>query len=350
MNDNSNTLKCLLIRVLVSPKIGLGHVTRCRGVATVMAGKDWSIVWVLSEEESVYFDQLALPGSLVVVPDSLDFACEAPFWSGLLTQTHEIKVVLLDGYLFDETYLCSLYKLNAALVVFDDFMLKGLPGADILINSSILAREADYSQSFVKKLLLGPRFAPVRLEFMNQEKRPLGERAHLLVMFGGSDILDLTEQFISALTKMQWPQDIPVLLVTGAAYPNVKEVKDCLAYTKLPITYQHNVENMAEVMSNSRVALSAAGSTLFELTVMGVPTISVIVADNQEQMAWEMHRRQWCVTYDARESLNWQNVLERCISLWAETSCRVTSSDVSGDGWCDGLGLSRIAEAIEELL
>lgn len=348
MNDETKIHKRLLIRVLVSPQIGLGHVTRCRGVADVLSAKGWSIVWILNQESSAYYHRLALPGSAIIVPDTLDFSSEAPIWAETLTRSSEKSIVLLDGYLFDSAYLRSIQNMRVSLVLFDDFMYSEAAGADLVINSSLLAKEADYEGWGVKKLLLGPRFAPVREEFLHQEKRPLRERNQFLVMFGGSDILDLTGQFISALKNLQWSHDIPVLLVTGAAYPNAEVVKHCLSNTKLPVTYRHNVENMAEVMGNSRVALSAAGSTLFELAVMGVPTISLIVADNQEQMAWEMRRRKWCVTFDARKGLNWQSVLDACISRWAEAPHEALTSVATG-GWCDGLGLSRIAEAMEDL-
>ena len=52
-----------------------------------------------------------------------------------------------------------------------------------------------------------------------------------------------------------------------------------------------NVTNMAELMAESEVALSAGGSTLYELCAVGVPVIAFSFAENQERLVQTFVKR-----------------------------------------------------------
>lgn len=346
MNNILTVLKTLILRVLVSPQIGLGHLIRCQGLAQVMRSRGWRIHWLINQEGADYFQSLGLPGELSVLSNSNEFEGEKPVWLDYIKGFCSDPVIVLDGYLFNADYLSGIRSLHLRWVLFEDLVLEGYLGADLLVNSSVIANADDYAGRGVGIALLGPEYAPVRLEFSQQVTLPLWERPHFLVMFGGSDVLGLTRQFVVAIKALGWPKDIPVILVTGAAYSERLQIEALLASWPNQITYMHNVKNMADLMHGARLALTAAGSTVLELAVMRVPSILLIAAENQEKAAFEMAARGLCDTFDGRIPLNWPELLDLCCQNW-NTPLPNPANTLAP--WCDGLGLMRIADAIENL-
>ncbi|NLV76359.1 MAG: UDP-2,4-diacetamido-2,4,6-trideoxy-beta-L-altropyranose hydrolase, partial [Tissierellia bacterium] len=47
------------------------------------------------------------------------------------------------------------------------------------------------------------------------------------------------------------------------------------------VKFYMNVKNMKNLMINNDLAISAGGNTLYELCACGIPTIAIIIADNQ---------------------------------------------------------------------
>ena len=69
--------------------------------------------------------------------------------------------------------------------------------------------------------------------------------------------------------------------VVVGRYHQKKELLEQLASNHKNIVLHHNVSNMAELMEENCIAVSAAGTMLFELCAMERPTVFFITADNQ---------------------------------------------------------------------
>ncbi len=48
---------------------------------------------------------------------------------------------------------------------------------------------------------------------------------------------------------------------------------------------------MKNLMINNDLAISAGGNTLYELCACGIPTIAIIIADNQRKFVQVIHRK-----------------------------------------------------------
>ena len=69
-------------------------------------------------------------------------------------------------------------------------------------------------------------------------------------------------------------------MIVGRYHQN-KELLQKLAEEYDNIILHHNVANMAELMEQNCIAVSAAGTMLYELCAMERPTVFFVTADNQ---------------------------------------------------------------------
>ncbi len=192
------------------------------------------------------------------------------------------RIMLVDSYQVTENYLRRLHEV-VRLVYIDDLNAFDYP-VDLIINYSIYAEEVDYPKNM--DCLLGTKYAPLRKQFDLPDEvidKAL-ERRHvikrILVTTGASDPYHAAERIISGIMNEPGLRDYKISVVKGKYWENFREdaIKDSQSNR---VEFYENVENMAELMLGSTLAVSAGGSTLYELCACLVPTVTFSYADNQ---------------------------------------------------------------------
>jgi len=107
---------------------------------------------------------------------------------------------------------------------------------------------------------------------------------------GGTDPNNITERVIEKLQASNLPKDIVVTVVMGETAPYLQSVKACASKLPYYSEVKVNVDNMAEIMANTDIAIGASGSTTWERCCLGVPTIQLITAYNQEFIAQQLDK------------------------------------------------------------
>lgn len=79
------------------------------------------------------------------------------------------------------------------------------------------------------------------------------------------------------------------IMVTGGTAPWIKEVRQQAQDMPWTTEVVVGVNNMAELMAKSDLAIGAAGSTSWERCCLGLPSIMVVLADNQNLIAKDLH-------------------------------------------------------------
>jgi spore coat polysaccharide biosynthesis predicted glycosyltransferase SpsG len=146
-----------------------------------------------------------------------------------------------------------------------------------------------YRAAYTKagKTLLGAAYTPLRSQFENKAITIRETASDILVTTGGSDPYHFCVEFIkrfsdtSSETQCHELQDIPSLHVVIGRLSEDREMLYSLAKEHSFIKLYENVTDMAALMSTCDLAVSAAGTTLYELCALGVPTVSFTMADNQ---------------------------------------------------------------------
>lgn len=177
----------------------------------------------------------------------------------------------LDVY----AYLC---EVSDAQIFFDDYHRIDYPGGHVL-NGAVCAPKIAYAASRGVKYLLGPSYQPIRKEFTNAAPVKTKEKlSNILITLGGSDSGEVCKRILEALSVKF--ADIEKNIVTGRPLNDGEDIKK-LAGENAHFHSGLSAAQMAALMSESDIAVSAGGQTLYELARLGVPTIAFIMAENQ---------------------------------------------------------------------
>jgi UDP-2,4-diacetamido-2,4,6-trideoxy-beta-L-altropyranose hydrolase len=196
--------------------------------------------------------------------------------------------VVVDGYHFLGPFQRVIKQAGQRLLVLDDYGHAEHYWADLVLNQNLHAEESLYHRREPKThLLLGTRFALLRREFRRWRnwKRDIPQVAtKVLVTLGGTDADNVTSKVIQALRKISL-EGLEAIVVVGDSNPHQAELRAALAGKGDALCLQTSVTDMADLMAWADVAVAAGGTTSWERALMGLPSLVIILADNQREIA-----------------------------------------------------------------
>ena len=137
--------------------------------------------------------------------------------------------------------------------------------------------------------LLGPSYALLDEEFSKQRqiKRNSTNIKRILIYFGSVDKFRLVNRVLSILSTSKY-KEIKVDVILPSSNENFEEVS--LLCKARDNTYLHEtLPNLAKLMNKADLCIGAIGATTWERICLGVPTIAISVASNQEMMANQLN-------------------------------------------------------------
>ena len=350
----------VVIRADANSKIGMGHVMRCLSVADALVKRREEVLFVTADDTPVplltkkgipyrvlhtdYADMEAELPELLAVLRELTLRAESPEAALLQRNTS----ILVDSYYVTEKYLAAL-KSRITTIYMDDIYAFSYP-VDMLINYNIYGEEMGYEKDAAfadTKLLLGTEYVPLREEFLAGEQQRTAANCGILITTGGSDSFNLAGQLLMEAMKYDALKEKEYHVVSGSLNPHIGELQ-ALAEKHENIHIHCNVTNMAELMAESEVALSAGGSTLYELCAMGVPVIAFSFAENQERLVQTFVKRgiaQYGGNYRTDGNKMIQNTIAGLQKLCGDEALK-TEYRRKALQLVDGRGAERIAEAL----
>lgn len=377
----------VVIRADANSKIGMGHVMRCLSVADALLKRGEEVLFVTADDTPVpLLTKKGIPYR-VLHTNYADMEAELPeLWEVLrelpqgaespdATLAQKNTSILVDSYYVTEKYLAALKK-RITTIYMDDIYAFSYP-VDMLINYNIYGEEMGYEKDAAfadTKLLLGTEYVPLREEFSagagyaqsrkelsaeTENVTPAEDRLHqtaeqgrtadggILITTGGSDSFNLAGQLLMEAMKYDALKEKEYHVVSGSLNPHIGELQ-ALAQKHENIHIHCNVTNMAELMAESKVALSAGGSTLYELCAMGVPVIAFSFAENQERLVQTFVKRgiaQYGGNYRTDGNKMIQNTIAGLETLLEDKNLR-SEYRKKARTLVDGKGAERIAEAL----
>ena len=369
----------VVIRADANSKIGMGHVMRCLSVADALLKRGEEVLFVTADDTPVplltkegipcrvlhtdYADMEAELPKLWEVLSELPQRAESPeaVLSRMPSQRAESSEaalaqkntsILVDSYYVTEKYLAALKK-RITTIYMDDIYAFSYP-VDMLINYNIYGEEIGYEKDSAfanTKLLLGTEYVPLREELSaGAENVTPAADGGILITTGGSDSFNLAGQLLTEAMKYDALKTKEYHVVSGSLNPHIGKLQ-VLAQEHGNIHIHCNVTNMAELMAESKVALSAGGSTLYELCAMGVPVIAFSFAENQERLVQTFVKRgiaQYGGNYRTDGNKMIQNTIAGLKMLLEDENLRAEYRKKART-LVDGKGADRIAEAIQAL-
>ncbi|TAM76075.1 UDP-2,4-diacetamido-2,4,6-trideoxy-beta-L-altropyranose hydrolase [bacterium] len=281
----------LYIRADSSLRIGTGHIVRCMTVATALRGHGFEAVFICrtlpgdisSLVEQRGFDVRRLPPPVAGdAPGSDDASLTRSAIGG------EVGWLIVDHYALDARWERAVRPCVEGIVAIDD--LADRPHAcDALLDQGLHADAATRYGSLVEpatRLWLGPAYALLRDEFVNVEHHMRardGRVRRLLISLGGSDPRGFTSMALEAVRAVDG-FEVPVDVVVPASNPHRARIA-ALAADAPNVTVHGYVERISDLMRAADLAIGAGGTTTWERCAVGLPTILLVLAENQASVA-----------------------------------------------------------------
>lgn len=258
--------------------------------------------------------------------------------------------IIIDDYQLSPLQHRQLAALDCYIVMLDDDMGHDIQYADLVINPSPNAQQAQYQKRAPEAIFcLGPKYTLLRAEFSQINPIALSQRNNVLVVLGGSDIKQLALPLCRLLLD-NLPSVNISLLLGNDQHPKM-EMLNQLAEENDSLNILINPPNVASVMACSSLALSGAGGTLGELASLGVPTLALVMADNQILALTSPLHNTWYQAIDLRryqphhnDSTNQSLLTEiklTCKTLWYD-KCRREQMSKYASQLIDTNGCQRI--------
>jgi len=341
-------MSLLLIRADADSQRGAGHVMRCLALAQAWQDQMGDVVYVCAAlPESL---EARLKTSGIDVVRIAETSGSSGDLQATLQQIAQLRPawVVLDGYGFDAAYQRSIAQQCPNLLWMDDYGQVDHYTAAIVLNQNLDASPDLYEGRLSPhtRVLAGSDYAMLRREFLDtpRPQRPIAPPARLLVTLGGSDPNNHSSTILKGLCAALGPEH-HVTLIASSRHAHLSSLRTMLEQASFKGTLACDVTDMASLMAQADLALSAAGSTCWELAYMKLPSLLVSVADNQVPLAQAMARHNAAINLGSADALDTDRLASALRPLLTDaTRCNAMSQ---GAGQLvDGRGVLRVLAAM----
>jgi UDP-2,4-diacetamido-2,4,6-trideoxy-beta-L-altropyranose hydrolase len=269
----------IAFRADANSEIGVGHVMRCIAIASELEHMGKDTVMITADR---YPAELIKSSGLRHISLESDWRL-LPSEAGLLTPLFKklhITLLLIDSYLVSAEYIKRLGS-STAIAYMDD-IFPGVFPADIVINCNITCNREKYEAAYKAsgtKLLLGTEYVPLRQEFRGIRPPPVRDSIGNIFITAGGSPQSITSSIIERLLVEDGFDGVRYVAASGIFSDNGR-LKE-LSKNHPQITLADNPRSIKEAMLNCDAAVSAGGSTLYELCACGVPAAVFSFAGNQ---------------------------------------------------------------------
>lgn len=280
----------IIIRADGNARIGAGHLMRCLTIAEEIRDKDSVVFWCADEASA------ELAGSRgyrvhVLGTDYREMLSELPQWEAWAQQESEAAespqpTILVDSYYVNAEYLQALRSYGRVCLL-DDMQQRVWP-VDGMINYNAFAQRESYERLYAGQdklsgkaaLYIGPAYVPLRPQFIGREYQVREQVKELLITTGGGDRENIAGQILERIEDGTYR----IHVVSGPYNPHGAQLAEyAAAHPRVEVHRQ--VTEMAELMRQCDLAVTAGGTTVYELCALGVPFICFSYAENQEALA-----------------------------------------------------------------
>lgn len=334
----------IAFRVDASKKTGIGHLMRCIALSEELnkrGNKCYFISYIEGEDlkekvkkTSNFLHEIKKPNDL---EEDLKYLIK-------FCKKQDISWVITDSYDINSNYLKKIKKNGFKLLSIDD-TAQNYYYSDIVVNQNIGAEKLNIEREKHTKLLLGPRYVMLRDEILNNrtEKKFRTDVKNLLITLGGVDDNNYTLKILKQIKDLI----IKKIIVIGALNPHYKKIEE-YAKNKTDIKLITSPKNMVEIYQKTDIAISAGGTTCYELAYFGIPNVIITVADNQLNIAKELDKKNVSIYLGKKEEFFPKELKDNLLTLINNSSLREQMIK-NGMELVDGNGKKRIIEAMNNL-
>ena len=317
--------------------VGAGHIQRCRALAQAL---------VLSGSNCLF---ASTPESQTLLPED---ACRQFTWTDVQPDADAQAVgrsvsrlvdwLVVDHYGLDAKFEQSARAWAKRIMVIDD-----VPGrqhdCDLLLDQNQTNEKA--WRNLVPPMaavLAGPRYALLRREVSDVIAARGARQSRVVLVFGASDPHSMTERLLPSVVEAlpdSWTLDV----VAGPANTRHETLRAMCA--SLGAEFHHAPRDIVAIFAQSRIAITAGGSTCWELCALGVPILVVVDSNNQEGVAFTVTSAGAGVPFRGSDADMAQKLARSVRELVADPERQKRMGQV-GRSLVDGQGPRRVVDAM----
>jgi UDP-2,4-diacetamido-2,4,6-trideoxy-beta-L-altropyranose hydrolase len=258
--------------------------------------------------------------------------------------------LVVDHYAIDELWEGALAAHYRQLLVIDDLADRS-HRCNLLLDQNLGRRPQDYSELVPAhcQVLTGPHYSLLRPEFATLRAYSLQRRqdypafCQLLITMGGVDQTNATKQVLLALKTCALPQSCRISVVMGLTAPWLQDVRELADQMPWSTEVVVNVSDMAQRIADSDLVIGAAGSTSWERCCLGVPTLIVVLADNQRGIANALVHVGAAIALELENPEQFATQLQRNISHLVGNPTLLRSIGLAASWVTEGCGTNLVA-------
>ena len=321
-------------------KVGGGHVMRCLTLATAIAKAGGESVFVAPPAVRAIVDAFATSKVEIYALDDDASPAELAAAGVEAARAWGVKAIVADHYGFTPDDEAVLDAASDRLMVIDDLRRGHRHG--LVLDSGIGRTADDYPG---RELLAGPAFALVRPAFAALRQAALARRAageaprRVLVSLGLSDVGAITGRVVRAILPALGEARLDVVVSNTA--PSRLELQ-ALGERDSRVVGHVDARDIAALTAAADIAIGAGGSSVWERCCLGLPSLTVVVADNQRENAAALAREGASLAI-APPSGDFDARLQAAFATLASDATLRASMSAAAADLCDGLGADRVA-------
>ncbi|MGM0509042.1 MAG: UDP-2,4-diacetamido-2,4,6-trideoxy-beta-L-altropyranose hydrolase [Fusobacteriota bacterium] len=252
-------------------EFGYGHLTRCSSLATEIEKQNHKVIFVVNGDNREKLKSIINKNNFILTK-----WYDTEYISSFLTKK---DYVIIDSYIANKKIYQFISRNCQKAIYIDDTNRIDYPKG-IVLNPSISGSKLNYNDSQNITYLYGPKYILLRSSFQNINNNNFQtEDNSILITFGGSDPKNLTPSILKIL-KDHFP-NFKKNVIIGSGYDNIHKIK-LLKDDNTKLFYNLDENDMKKVMLKSKLAITGAGQTIYELIITKTPFLAIQVAENQK--------------------------------------------------------------------
>jgi UDP-2,4-diacetamido-2,4,6-trideoxy-beta-L-altropyranose hydrolase len=331
----------LLIRADADALRGSGHVMRCIALVEAWRATGGEAVFLTRCKNERLLEWIHIAGAEVVM---LRAGSDLEATASCCRDVNP-SFVVLDGYDFDFQY-CRSLRARWQVMLIEDSIRFARYEIDILLNQNLGAERLIYNVNPEADLLLGTGYALLRQEFTverERRQRRSGSAHNILVTLGGSDSENVTLKVIQAVLRMK--SQAHVRVIAGPDNRNLRELSAAADVAVGHIEVLTAAPEMGRLMAWADIAVSAGGSTCWELACLGLPAVILVTAANQKAIARNLGAAGAVMNLGWHQAVSCDRIATVLDGLFRSPVRRSLMSQ-KGKALVDGKGAGRVADAL----
>lgn len=341
-------------RVDASNQIGHGHLMRCLTIANELKKLSIQSFFICRMLDSKMKTKVMNMGhnvfNIPISPDDqFDWEVDSDHTKLILNKL-DITWLVIDHYSINILWETKLRENCKNLMVIDD--LANRPhDCDILLDQNLGRTDSSYLNLIPKssKILAGLGYTLIRDEFLTMRDESLKlrkapELKNILISMGGSDPHNFSTRVLKDLRECSLPIDCKISIILGERAPFINEVQNQLESMPFETKLHLGVSNMAKLLLGQDLIIGAVGTSAWERCCLGLPSISLVIAENQEPGAKALHLSGATIVIDQKYSDGYS--LRSAINYFKDPKNLIEASSIAAS-LVDGLGVQRVTNSIQ---